>query len=1292
MLRKSPIVEEMKEELIQKMVGGVNTTKITLNGENIEALIDSGSQVSTITEKLYNNLKRKPDLHQMEDFQLQLRSANGGIIPYTGYIHTEIEVSMMFEPISVILLVVPLEYSGKTNVLIGTNVIREIRNKSNIQENTEEAWKTAFISMTSEIGNVTATKDILLKPNETRTVTGFLRKKSTEARSAVTENIEGSNNSVLICPRVVELGTSGKNARIPVKIYNVTAKPIRIRAKEELCRLEEVKVLREADVCKTEEKHTTEELRKGQSQQETRDIKETYGVNIEERNLTETQKQKVTILFNKYHRIFPKTPTDLGHTGQVKHKINLMDGNPFKEKYRPVPPGIYNEVREHLKEMIDIGAIRNSSSPWSSNVVIVRKKDGQIRFCIDFRKLNQRTKKDSYGIPRVEDTLHMLSGSKYFSKLDLKSGYWQVELAEEDKEKTAFQVGGLGFFECNRMPFGLCNAPATFQRLMERCMGDMNLRDCLIYLDDIIIFSRDIDSHLERLDAVFSRLASFNLKINPSKCEFFKTSTTYLGHVISEQGIQADPQKIEAVKNWPVPKTVKDVRKFLGFAGYYRRFVKGFATIARPLSDLLIGHPTKKSGTPARKHVKRTPFVWEDRQQTAFEKLKTMLTKPPILAYADYTKSFILHTDASSKGLGAVLYQNHDGIEHVVAYASRSLRQAERNYPAHKLEFLALKWSVTEKFHDYLYGAEFEVVTDNNPLTYVTTTAKLDATGQRWMAALAGYNFSLRYRAGRNNADADGLSRLDMNTFLAVHESISACVEETPLCYAAVQPDAISEADPIEQVSVPEPLIQGYALSSRDWRTAQLNDPIISVLHNHIHDGTRPSVQRGMGQISDVGRYIRDWDKLQLRDGVLYRKASVGSLDCLQMLLPVELRDEVFTALHDDLGHQGRDRTVSLFKQRFYWPGMEKFVRVKVSACPRCIRRKSPSQTAELVNISTSAPMEMVCLDYLSLERSKGGFENILVVTDHFSRYAQAFPTTNQTARTTAKVLFEKFFVHYGFPERIHSDKGANFMSGLIEELCRLAGMDQSRTTPYHAMGNGMVERFNQTLIQMMGTLDEEKKSDWKTHVAPMVHAYNATVHCSTGYAPYYLMFGRHPRLPIDVFLGLPVGDVDRKFKNEYTRKLRHRLATAYRRAQESAKKTSEINKRHYDRKAHATKILPGDLVLVRNVTLRGKQKIADRWENEPYQVLDQPNPDVPVFDVRIADKRSRRIRRLHRNLLLPLGVTSPVATPEARYVIPQRRRQTQDVADDAPSVNHQLRRSRRLRNKPAWQTSGQYV
>ena len=238
-------------------------------------------------------------------------------------------------------------------------------------------------------------------------------------------------------------------------------------------------------------------------------------------------------------------------------------------------------MREHLKEMLQIGAIHESTSPFSSNVVIVRKKDGAIRFCINYRKLNQRTTKDAYPIPHIDDTLHALACSKFFSTLDLKSGYWQVELKESDKPKTAFQVGSLGFFECNLMPFGLCNAPATFQRLMERCMGALNLRDCLIFFDDIIIFSSTFEEHLERLNAVFKNLERHNLKLNPSKCKFFKERVLYLGHVVSADGIQTDPSKIEAVSNWSIPYSTKDVRKFLGFTGYYRRFVEGYASIVR---------------------------------------------------------------------------------------------------------------------------------------------------------------------------------------------------------------------------------------------------------------------------------------------------------------------------------------------------------------------------------------------------------------------------------------------------------------------------------------------------------------------------------------------------------------------------------------------------------------------------------------------------------------------------------------------------------------------------------------
>ena len=271
----------------------------------------------------------------------------------------------------------------------------------------------------------------------------------------------------------------------------------------------------------------------------------------------------------------------------VKHEIKLTDDTPFKDAYRRISPAMIEEVREHIAEMLAADAIRPSS-----NVVIVRKKDGSIRFCIDFRKLNQRTIRDAYAIPRIEDSLHLLVGSKFFTKLDLKAGYWQVELKEEDKAKTAFQVGNLGFYECNRMPFGLCNAPATFQRLMERAMGDINLRDCIIYLDDIIIFSDTFEAHLDRLEAVFQRLHTYNLKLKASKCEFFKKQVTYLGHVVSEEGIKTDPEKIRVLKNWPVPKSVKDVRKFLGFTGYYRRFIKGFSTIVRPLNDLLIGNST----------------------------------------------------------------------------------------------------------------------------------------------------------------------------------------------------------------------------------------------------------------------------------------------------------------------------------------------------------------------------------------------------------------------------------------------------------------------------------------------------------------------------------------------------------------------------------------------------------------------------------------------------------------------------------------------------------------------------
>ena len=287
--------------------------------------------------------------------------------------------------------------------------------------------------------------------------------------------------------------------------------------------------------------------------------------------------------------IFALESLDMGHTSMVKHKIRLDNYIPFKERYHRIPPNLFDEIKNHLKEMIEVGAIRKLNSLWASAVVLVRKKDGSLRFCIDLRKLNAQTINDAYSLPPIDETLDCLGGTTIFTSLDLKSGYWQVKMEEESKPLAAFTVGPLGFYECERMPFCMTNAPATFQRLMENCLGELHLSWCIIYLDDIIVFSDSPNEHLCRLRGVLAKLDKAGLKLKPNKCEFFKTKITYLGHIVSSKGIEPNPKKVEAVKSWTVPKTVTDVRSFLGFTNYYRRFIRGYANVAKPLNTLVSG-------------------------------------------------------------------------------------------------------------------------------------------------------------------------------------------------------------------------------------------------------------------------------------------------------------------------------------------------------------------------------------------------------------------------------------------------------------------------------------------------------------------------------------------------------------------------------------------------------------------------------------------------------------------------------------------------------------------------------
>jgi hypothetical protein len=363
-----------------------------------------------------------------------------------------------------------------------------------------------------------------------------------------------------------------------------------------------------------------------------------------------------------------------------------------------------------------------------------------------------------------------------------------------------------------------------------------------------------------------------------------------------------------------------------------------------------------------------------------------------------------------------------------------------------------------------------------------------------------------------------------------------------------------------------------------------------------------------------------------------------------QIVLPKKLRETALQGCHNHVGHLGRDKTLSIVQERYFWPRMAKDVSDYVSHCSRCIKRKTlPNQKSPLINISTSQPLELVCIDYLTLEPSKGGIENILVVTDHFTKYSQAYPTKNQTAATTAKVLYDNFIAHYGFLARIHSDQGRNFEGKIIQCLCEITGISKSRTTPYHPMGNGLVERFNRTLISMLGTLESDKKSDWKKYVLSLVHAYNCTKHDSTGYSPYYLMFLRQPRLPIDLILGIEPDPKQTSYP-AFVDNLKSQLKYSYDLATKHMKQSQSKQKRNYDYKTRNAVLAESDRVLVRNVAFTGKHKLADRWQTDVFLVDSQPNPDIPVYIVK-PENRKGKSKTLHRNMLLPIG-SIPLTEP----------------------------------------------
>ena len=545
--------------------------------------------------------------------------------------------------------------------------------------------------------------------------------------------------------------------------------------------------------------------------------------------------------------LFAETSDDFGRTEKIRHQINTGDKAPIRQQVRRIPPARRDTVSKLVSDMLKKDVIEPSSSPWASPIVLVQKKDGSIRFCVDYRKVNAVTRKDAYPIPRVDDTLDTLSGSKWFSTLDLISGYWQVEVDESDREKTAFCTPD-GHYQFKVMPFGLCNAPATFQQLMDMVLAGLQWNNCLVYLDDVIVVGKTFEDHLQNLRNVFGRLRAAGLKLQPKKCHFCSQEVEFLGHVVSPQGVSVDPKKVDKVANWPVPTSKREVQQFLGLANYYRRFVENFARIAKPLHRL-----TEKTAQ----------IDWSMECQAAFEKLRQKLVTSPILVFPDMTKSFILDTDASDTGIEAVLSQmDDDGVEHVVAYASKVLSKAERRYCVTRKELLAVV-SFIHHFCPYLLGRRFILRTDHGSLTWLSRFKNPERQLARWLEQLQEYDFEIHHQPGKKHQNADALSRLP--------------------CSQCGRVSHVDNTELFQEVQVVGNLQQQKQNSflkekgKEEIRQLQLQDDSIGFMLKAREEDQQPSSSDVKQRGKVVRRLNQLWNKLELKDGMLMRQYEDNS-------------------------------------------------------------------------------------------------------------------------------------------------------------------------------------------------------------------------------------------------------------------------------------------------------------------------------------------------------------------------------------------------------------------------------
>ncbi len=784
----------------------------------------------------------------------------------------------------------------------------------------------------------------------------------------------------------------------------------------------------------------------------------------------------------------------LGEINVTEHGINLKpDAKPFKSPPFRAGPKMRELIQFEVDKQLKAGVIEPATSEWAAPVLFAPKKDGRLRFCVDYRKLNEMTVRDSYPLPRMDECIDSLGEAKVFSTLDAYAGYWQMPVKAKDRAKTAF-VCHAGTYQYRRMPFGLTNAPASFQRALDLILTKYKWKTCLIYLDDVIIYSKTVEEHIDHVDEVLRCLADAGVTLKIKKCKFFTSTVEYLGHIIKPGRLEIDQANTKSLVEALPPTNKSELRSFLGLANVYRRFVDKFAMVASPLNELL------KKNNP-------DTFTLSEEHTESFRKLIDAITSPQVLALPQPGLPYSLDTDASAYGLGCALFQTHeDGERKPIGFWSRSLVPAEKNYSPTERECLGVVWAL-KTLRPYLMYEEFIVHTDHSSLQWLLTIQEPSGRLMRWRLVLAEFNFQIKYKLGRLNTQADALSRLqtraetirhddDIPAFLMPDFTNDTCDSDNDECDSE---DLLQlDYNPADELfaTLPEPTPSDplfTPITTEELLTEQLSDSFCTTIRRQLNEGG--VVPFGFNDEGLLCRQVTDRD---------------------QIVVPHSLKARVLHINHYSrlAGHPGGTKLYHMIRKDMYWPALAVDCHATARRCPTCARNriKLRRNTTQLKLFPATSPLEAVAIDILGeLIKTARGNQYLLVISDRFTKLTKTVPLRTQSATEVAKAFVNEWVFNYGPPSDLLADNGKCFTSKFFQDVCRIINTHNSFTTTYHPQANGQVERFNRTIKAAIRSYLSDHPRDWDLYTGALTYAYNCQPHTSTALAPFELVLSRPP-------------------------------------------------------------------------------------------------------------------------------------------------------------------------------------